>query len=385
MSLAPRTQDLRRCALFNGFGASLLDYKDSIHRVGTGFLPTDLLMRAAGASVSEDFGSTLGLHRVIGQRHVLPQPAECLDAQLPCQSTELEVEVERLHVDASSLRQLREAHNDDLTAVRAAILELVRRRGKLHNPQTNSGGMLSGTVRAVGARYAAPPAIGARVASLASLTLTPLRLDALGPVDRNSNSIDARGTAFLFQSSPWTPMPADIPENVALAAFDVAGAPARVRARTQPGSRVLIVGAGNSGSLASIAAAEAGAATVLVTDVNQQRLRALSALGLSAIRTVMADAIDAVAFAAAIGPSADLCVSCVDRPGVEPACILATKPCGHVLFFSMATDFARAALSAEGVGSGATLEIGNGLYPGHADQVVDLLRRHPAIWRMLAP
>ena len=93
----------------------------------------------------------------------------------------------------------------------------------------------------------------------------------------------------------------------------------------------------------------------------------------------------AIAFAAAIGEPADLSVSCVDLPGVEPACILATRPTGHVLFFSMATDFSRAALSAEGMGSGVTLEIGNGLYPGHADLVVDLLRRHPAIWGMLAP
>jgi L-erythro-3,5-diaminohexanoate dehydrogenase len=55
------------------------------------------------------------------------------------------------------------------------------------------------------------------------------------------------------------------------------------------------------------------------------------------------------------------------------------------LFFSMATDFARAALSAEGMGSAVTLEIGNGLFPGHADLVVDLLRRHRTLWGMLAP
>ena len=303
---------------------------------------------------------------------------------MPCQPTELEIAVQRLHVDASSFRQLREAHHGDLSAVRAALLELVRRRGKLHNAKTNSGGMLSGTVRTVGAAYEAPPAIGTRLASLVSLTLTPLRLDELGTVDPYSNSIDARGTAFLFQSAPWAPMPPDIPETVAIAAFDVAGAPARVRARTRAGSRVLIVGAGNSGSLAAIAAAEAGAATVLVADVNRARLDALAGLGLSAIRTVLADASDAVGFAAAIGEPADLSVSCVDLPGVEPACVLATHRRGHLLFFSMATDFARAALSAEGMGSGVTLEIGNGLYPGHASLVVDLLRRHPAIWGMLA-
>lgn len=328
--------------------------------------------------------SPYGLHRVIDQRNVLPQQAERLDAGLPCQGTEIEIAVEHIHVDASSLRQLRSAHAGDLEAVRKAIVELVRRRGKLHNPVTHSGGMLTGVVRAVGDAYPAPPAVGTRIASLTSLTLTPLRLDELGAIDRQANSVSARGTAFLFQSSPWTALPHDIPEPVALAAFDVAGAPARVRARTRPGSRVLIVGGGNSGSLAAVAAAEAGAAEVIVADINPERLKAITDLGLRAIRALQADALDAVGFAALVGEGADLTVSCVDLPGVESACILATRRDGHVLFFSMATDFTRAALGAEGVGSAATLEIGNGFLPGHADLVVDLLRRHPQLWRILA-
>ena len=231
--------------------------------------------------------------------------------------------------------------------------------------------------------YRAPPPIGTHIASLASLSLTPLRLEELGAIDSRSNSVSARGTAFLFQQSPWTAMPDDIPESVALAAFDVAGAPARVHARTAPGSRVLIVGAGNSGSLAAVAAARAGAAEVVVADVDDRRLQALEALGIGVIHPLRADATDAIAFAAAMGAPADLTASCVDVPGAEPACLLATRADGHILFFSMATDFARAALCAEGVGSAATLEIGNGFYPGHAEFVVALLRAHPAIWPLL--
>jgi L-erythro-3,5-diaminohexanoate dehydrogenase len=98
---------------------------------------------------------------------------------------------------------------------------------------------------------------------------------------------------------------------------------------------------------------------------------------------VQADATDAVGFAALIDEPVDLCASCVDVAGAELACVLATRADGHVLFFSMATNFARAALGAEGAGSGATLEIGNGLYPGHADLVVGLLRSHRALWQLL--
>jgi len=327
--------------------------------------------------------SPYGLHRVIGQ-HSLPQPADRLDATLPCGLTEIEVAVEYLHIDASGLRQLRTEHRGDLCSVRAALLTLVKERGKLHNRVTNSGGILIGTVRAVGAEYPDPPVVGTRIATLVSLTWTPLRLEELGAVDAESNTIQARGTAFLFQRAPWTEMPRDIPEGIALAAFDVAGAPARVKARTRPGMRVLIVGAGNSGTLAAIAAAEAGAQEVIVTDISERRLARLADLGIRVLRTAVADATDAIEFAARVGPSADLTVSCVDRPSVELGCILATRTDGHVIFFSMTTEFTRAALGAEGVGSGATLEIGNGFYPGHTDLVTDILRRYPVVGGLLA-
>jgi len=328
--------------------------------------------------------SPYGVHRVVGQ-HSLPQPAERLDSTLPCGPIEIEVAVEHLHIDASSLRQLRSEHRGDLDAVRSALLTLVKERGKLHNRVTNSGGILVGRVRAVGVDYPNPPAVGTRIATLASLTLTPLRLVELGSVGAESNSIQARGTAFLFARSPWTEVPRDIPEAIALAAFDVAGAPARVKARTRPGMRVLIVGAGNSGTLAAIAAVEAGASEVIVTDVSERRLSRLSVLGLRALRIEMADATAAIEFASRLGAPADLTVSCVDRPGVELGCILATRADGHIIFFSMTTDFTRAALGAEGVGSGATLEIGNGFYPGHANLVTDILRRYPAVGGLLAP
>lgn len=328
--------------------------------------------------------SPYGLHRVVGQR-LLPQAADRLDATSPCGRTEMELAVEYLHIDASSLRQLRTEYRGDLAAVRAALLTLVRERGKLHNRVTNSGGILTGTVRAVGAAYPSPPALGARIATLVSLTWTPLRLVELGAVDAESNTVKARGTAFLFERSPWTELPRDIPEGVALAALDVAGAPARVKARTHPGMRVLIVGAGNSGTLAAIAAAEAGATEVIVTDISERRLARLAILGLPVLRTAVADATDAIDFASRVGRAADLTVSCVDRPGVELGCILATRTDGHVIFFSMTTEFTRAALGAEGVGSGATLEIGNGFHPGHGELVRDILRRHPVVWGLLAP
>jgi L-erythro-3,5-diaminohexanoate dehydrogenase len=319
----------------------------------------------------------------MGQAGVFPQAAQRLDAARACQATELEIAVEQIYIDSSSFHQLRSAHHDDASAMREALLTLVRERGKLHNSVTNSGGMLTGVVRMAGAGYPSAPAPGTRIASLVSLTLTPLRLDFLGEVDLRTSVIAARGAAFLFETGMWIELPTDIPEQAAVAAFDVAGAPARVRARTRTGSRVLVIGAGHSGALSAVAAAEAGAAEVLVADVDAARLKRLEQLDMQAIRPLLGDACDAVAFAELVGSPADLTVSCVNVPAIETACILSTRRDGHILFFSMTTDFTRAALGAEGVGSGATLEIGNGFLQGHAAYVVELLRRHPALCNLL--
>jgi L-erythro-3,5-diaminohexanoate dehydrogenase len=326
--------------------------------------------------------SPYGLHRVIDQPGVLPQAAERLDATLPCQATELEISVDRVHIDASSFLQLRNEHGDNAPAIRAVLLALLQRRGKLHNPVTNSGGMLTGAVSRVGASYPSPPVTDTRIATLVSLTLTPLHLDFLGEPDLRTGEVRARGKAFLFETGLWVELPSDIPEPASLAALDVAGAPARVRARTRPGARVLIIGAGRSGALSAVAAAEAGAAEVLVADIDQARLARLALLNLRPIRPILGNARDAVAFAGLVGVPADLTVSCVNVPGIEAACILSTQRNGHILFFSMATDFTRAALGAEGLGCAATLEIGNGYLPGHAAQAIDLLRRYPMLWEV---
>ena len=54
-------------------------------------------------------------------------------------------------------------------------------------------------------------------------------------------------------------------------------------------------------------------------------------------------------------------------PGCEHGAILATADGGTVIFFSMATSFAAAALGAEGLAADVTMLVGNGYVPGHAE------------------
>ena len=76
----------------------------------------------------------LGVHRVLEPAGVLPQAAWRLDADPEIGPDEVRISVQRLNLDAASFRQLSEAHGGDGQAVRAAVLEIVRARGKMQNP-----------------------------------------------------------------------------------------------------------------------------------------------------------------------------------------------------------------------------------------------------------
>jgi L-erythro-3,5-diaminohexanoate dehydrogenase len=132
------------------------------------------------------------------------------------------------------------------------------------------------------------------------------------------------------------------------------------------------------------AARRAGARTVGIVPTQSERDRLVEA-GI-ADHVALADARDPVALSDAVvgaldGP-ADVTVVCVDVPGCEHGAILATAEGGTVIFFSMATSFAAAALGAEGLAADVTMLVGNGYLPGHATFALDLLRAEPALRRL---
>ena len=329
--------------------------------------------------------ASVGLSRVLEPAGVLPQAAWRLDPRPRIAADEVRIRVERLNLDAASFRQLSEKHGGDGAAVRTKVLEIVRTRGNMHNPVTGSGGMLIGVVDEVGPESSLGLKPGDRVATLVSLTLTPLLItDGLERWDGRSEQVPAAGTAILFGRSVAAVLPDDLAPELALAVFDVCGAPAltdRV-VRTYPGATVAVLGgAGKSGSLALAAARLAGARTVgIVPDDREADL--LRDTDLADV-VAKADARDPVqvsdAVTGALGGPATVTVVCVDVPGCEHGAILATAAGGTVIFFSMATSFSAAALGAEGLAADVTMLVGNGYVPGHAAFAVDLLRRVPAV------
>jgi L-erythro-3,5-diaminohexanoate dehydrogenase len=266
-------------------------------------------------------------------------------------------------------------------------LGIIKDRGKHHNPDTGSGGMLLGTVKEIGPKLAGRDLkVGDRIATLVSLSLTPLKVDEIISINKDTCQVKVKAQAILFETGIYAKMPADMDEALALAILDVAGAPAQAAKLCKPGQTVFIIGAGGkSGLLCAYEARNRVGVTGKVIglvhgDAGKKRLEKTGFCDyiFQGSATDQLFVYEEVKKATA-GEMADLTINCVDIPDTEMASVLATKDDGMVYFFSMATSFTSAALGAEGIGADTTMLIGNGYTKHHAEISLADVRQSPVL------
>ena len=328
-------------------------------------------------------GSPYGTHRVIEPQGVLPQGAWKIDHTMEIFDNEILIDVSALNIDAASFTQIKQEAGGDIAQVEAIVRSIVAQRGKHHNPVTGSGGMLIGTVAQIGPALAhrIDLKVGDKIATLVSLSLTPLRIDTIRAIHLSQDQIEITGRAILFETGLYAKLPSDMSESLALAILDVAGAPAQTARLVQPGDTVVVIGGGGkSGTLCVYEAKKRAGPTGCVVGVSpfEKDCQRMQDLGW-ADHTLQVDAVNALALMEAVaevthGKMADVTINCVNIVNTEMGSILATRDGGKIYFFSMATSFTAAALGAEGVGKDVEMIVGNGYAKGHAEHALNLLR-----------
>ncbi|MDO9680560.1 MAG: L-erythro-3,5-diaminohexanoate dehydrogenase [Bacteroidetes bacterium HGW-Bacteroidetes-6] len=332
-------------------------------------------------------GCRYGTHRVLSPAGTLPQPAQRLDNTMEVYDNEVLIDVSTLNVDSASYTQIKQACGKDAEKMKQMILSIVEERGKLQNPVTGSGGMLIGTVKKIGENFPKNKLkVGDKIATLVSLSLTPLKIKAIKKLVPESDQVDVEAEAILFESGLFATLPDDIPEKLALAALDVAGAPAQVDRLVTEGDIVCIIGGGGkSGILCCYQAMQNSGPSgkVIVVEFSKENAKRIADLNL-ATDIIVADATNVMDVYNKVmevtgGRGCDVTVNNVNVPSTEMTSILITKGQGHVYFFSMATSFTKAALGAEGVGKDINLIVGNGYAKGHANLTLNIIRESKEI------
>ncbi|MCE5234784.1 MAG: L-erythro-3,5-diaminohexanoate dehydrogenase [Clostridiaceae bacterium] len=333
-------------------------------------------------------GNKYGVHRVIEPKGVLTQAAWKIDNDMSkLYSNEIICDVISLNIDSASFTQIKEACDHDEEKIKAMIMGIVNERGKQQNPVTGSGGMFIGKVAYIGEDLKDRDLkVGDKIASLVSLSLTPLKIEKIKAIHMEIDRVDVEAKAVLFESGIYAKLPDDMTEALALAALDVAGAPAQARKLPKEGDSVLVIGAnGKSGVLCCYEAmkkvGKSGRVVGLVR--RESQVRKLLDLGVCH-EVVVASATEPVdvlekSLKANGGREYDVSISCVNIEACEMSAILPVREDGTVYFFSMATSFTRAALGAEGIGKDVNMIIGNGYSKNHAEITLNVLRENAKI------
>src|SRR5690606_32284275 len=94
---------------------------------------------------------------------------------------EIRIDVQTLNVDSASFTQIKEEAQGNVEKIKEIMMHIVETRGKHQNPVTGSGGMLIGTVEKIGSALEGKTdlKVGDKIATLVSLSLTPLRIDEI--------------------------------------------------------------------------------------------------------------------------------------------------------------------------------------------------------------
>ena len=340
-------------------------------------------------------GNKYGTHRVIEPQGLLTQAAKKIDNTMECWSNEILCDVSALNIDSASFTQIYEACGKDLGKTEQMILDIVNERGSdVHyfkdgrcgdfvvDGELMLGHEAGGVVEKLG-EGVTDLKVGDKIASLVSLSLTPLKINKIKAIHPEIDRVDVEAQAILFESGLYAKLPDDMSEELALAALDVAGAPAQTAKLVKPGDSVLILGgAGKGGMMCCYEAMKRVGPTgnVVALVICQEDADLLKSMNLChhAIVGSATNPTEVLEKSLAVngGKEYNVSILIVNVPACEMAAILPVRDNGTVYFFSMATDFAKAALGAEGCGKDVTMIVGNGYTKDHAEITLSELREN---------
>ena len=288
-----------------------------------------------------------GLERVLEPKYVLPTSAWKLDNSRSIHSDEIRISIKRIHLEGTSFKQICTEVNYNEEKIKQTIIDIVIRRGKLHNPVTDTGGLVCGQVEAIGAEFENPQELktGDEIICNASLASVPMHIENITSIDYVFNQIEVEGYAIIHSRIPIVKVTDDLPLNLLLFVLDESGTLFRLSQLAENKEKCLIVGnnmitnlifgyvlrrkLGNKGEITCLLDKKTG---IQVTGGGIDRLisRVFDKIQYLDILkpTECVDRLNAESIF-------DLSVNCAEIPGAETVNILATRPGGTVMFANL--------------------------------------------------
>lgn len=323
---------------------------------------------------------------MLAPRYVLPTSAWKVNNDKAVKADEMRVGVRLIHIETTGFKQIAAECGYHPKAMEKRILDIINKRGKLHNPITNTGGVLSGFVEEIGTDYRGRLTVapGDEVICNASLAGIPLYLSKINKIDFAYSQIEAEGYAVVSSECPILRRPEDLPVRLLLSGLDESGTLMDVSNCAEGKENFLIVGNNMFSNLLFGLAIrhKTGQAAKVVCLLDRYTDGELKGKYAEALLKRVFTEIHIVDILRpticieelSIANSFDLVVNCADIPGAETINVMAAKPGGAAYFTNLINNHYVAAYVTETTGKDLAIKCAQGFLSGYEDFTVSLFR-----------
>ena len=328
-----------------------------------------------------------GINRVIEPRNVLPTSAWKIDNKREIHSNELRIEIKRLHLETTNFKQICIECNNNPERIKDRIMDIVIKRGKLHNPITDTGGVAFGIVDKIGKDYdnILGLELGDEIICNASLATIPIYISKISHIDFAFSQIEVEGYAIIFNKCKIVRTPNELPINLLLTAFDESGSLFSVSKLAAGKKQFLIVG---NNILTNIlfglairnACGESANVVCLIDKHSDIKIKGknfdkLLNYTFTEIHHVNILRPTECLSRLEMGNYFDLTINCADIPGAETINVLATKDAGIVYFANLVNNYNIALYITEAVGREIEIKGAEGYVYDYEDYNINLIRQ----------
>ena len=327
-----------------------------------------------------------GQDRVLEPKHVLPTSAWKLDNSREIRSTEMRIAVKKIHIESTSFKQICMMSAMQEGRIKKNIMDIVEKRGKLHNPVTDTGGLLYGVVEEIGSDYPNEKnlKVGEEILCNTSLASVPLHLENILSIDNAYTQADVEGDAVVFGDMPVVRKPEGLPLNLLLFVLDESGTIYTVSKTVKDNKKFLVVGNNVLTNLIfGYAIRKTAGKDVEILCLFDKKTE-LIMVGKS-IDKLLSEVFTRVEYVNILRPMEcverleldsrfDIAVNCADIPGAETINILATRQGGTVIFANLINNYNIALYLTESLARDLHIESADGYLEKYDEFDIEITR-----------
>lgn len=331
---------------------------------------------------------TFGISRVIEPKGAIPVTAWKIDNRREINEREIRINTRLVHMEKSSFEQVCYECGYDEDRIKAKIIDIIQKRGKLHNPFTDSGGMVYGKIEEIGKVFRENRPwynVGDEVLCNTTITSVPLFIEKIEAIDYNYGELIIKGYTILFENSPMFMKPEGLALNYTMTTLDEAGSIYTINTMVKPGMRVLIIGKDLVSTMVYIGSVKKalGDNCYILTIMDNE---ACGSLTYKQVETVILKYADRFRIVDVTNPIEaveeimhedshlmDFTINCEDLSGSEVLSVLMTKEKGSLYFTNLRNGYSKAILIAESMGKEITTYSLDQYYEGYDNFTIQLL------------